>query len=227
MRVRDSAEGSQGRRTRQRLSTPHTEPSDEEDDPDAIVGGGHVEILDLRNEVAELRVSVQDLKSRLEGIEVFTKERFGVLELKLETFAAPQATCAVDEQISAATVNILAMYHESKTGLKKIIRESIRLWMFSENGSMYAPISKAILAGECIVLLNTNPNTVADVCVVPVVSGIGQISRVSWLAAVADAAELSGILVSVFDDLRRKFTSNIKNEFAVRDHISFRITKTL
>jgi hypothetical protein len=82
MRVRDSAEGSQGRRTRQRLSTPPRDPSDEKDGPDAIVGGGNGEIEDLRNEVAELRVSIQDLKSRLEGVEVFIKEQFGVLELK-------------------------------------------------------------------------------------------------------------------------------------------------
>ena len=53
-------------------------------------------------------------------------------------------------------------------------------------------------------------------CVVSVVSGIAQITRINWISAVAEADELSAILTSVFDDLRRKFTSNIKNEFAVR-----------
>ena len=219
MRARDSVEGSQIRRTRARPNTPPREPSDEEDDPDAIVGGGDHEVADLRQEIAELRLCVQDLKSRLEGIEVFTKEQFSIWESKITTFAAPQADSAPIEQMSPAAINILGMYHESKTGLKKIIRESIRLWMFSEIGSMYAPISKAVLAGERVAfdcLCNFN---VADVCVVPVVSGIGQITRINWIAAVADAVELSGILVSVFDDLRRKFTSNIKNEFAVRGHI--------
>ena len=67
--------------------------------------------------------------------------------------------------------------------------------------------------------MNANCNDkryVADVCVVSVVSGIAQITRINWISAVAEADELSAILTSVFDDLRRKFTSNIKNEFAVR-----------
>ena len=67
--------------------------------------------------------------------------------------------------------------------------------------------------------MNVNCNDkryVADVCVVSVVSGIAQITRINWISAVAEADELSAILTSVFDDLRQKFTSNIKNEFAVR-----------
>ena len=69
---------------------------------------------------------------------------------------------------------------------------------------------------------------VADVCVVSVVSGIAQITRINWISAVAEADELSSILTSVFDDLRRKFTSNIKNEFAVRsldDYLSSIVTR--
>ena len=45
-----------------------------------------------------------------------------------------------------------------------------------------------------------------------------QMTRINWIAAVAEADELSGILTSVFDDLHRKFTSNIKNEFSVRNY---------
>jgi hypothetical protein len=210
MRVRDSAEGSQGRRTRQRISSPPRDTSDDEDDPDAIVGGGDCEIVDLRKEVAELRVSVQDLKSRLEGIEVFTKEQFGVLELKFLNFPAPQTQSAVIEQISAATINILAMYHESKTGLQKIIRELIRLWMFSENGSMYAPISEATLARECIVLVNSE----SERC-----HRCARCACCEWYWSnqenppVICCRRCSRTIVSVFD------ASSQRNEFAVRDHI--------
>ena len=55
--------------------------------------------------------------------------------------AAPQV-CS-----GPAAVKISAMYADTRSSLKKIIRESTRLYMFSSVGSMFAPMEKKALAG--------------------------------------------------------------------------------
>ena len=57
---------------------------------------------------------------------------------------------------------------------------------------------------------------IADVCVNAVISSMGQVSPHEWATGVVESDELASILTSVFDDIRRKFTSNLKNEFLVR-----------
>ena len=42
------------------------------------------------------------------------------------------------------------------------------------------------------------------------------ISTSEWVCSVMTSDELLNIIVSVFDDLRHKFTSNIKAEFMVK-----------
>ena len=150
MRGRDNDGASQGRRTRQRVEarTPSREPEDEEEEnEDFIVGGGMQDCTVLQQEVGELQTSVQNLKARLEGLETFVKEQLVNVEQRLSQFAVRIPETVSVDQLSIASVTILGLYQESKTGLKKIVRESVRLWMFSEKGSMYAPISKAALAG--------------------------------------------------------------------------------
>ena len=44
---------------------------------------------------------------------------------------------------------------------------------------------------------------------------MGQITPHEWTTGVKESDELSSILAAVFDDIRRKFTSNVKNEFMV------------
>jgi hypothetical protein len=58
---------------------------------------------------------------------------------------------------------------------------------------------------------------IADVCVNAVISSMGQVSPHEWATGVAESDELASMLSSVFDDIRRKFTSNVKNEFMVRE----------
>ena len=150
MRGRDNDGASQGRRTRKRVEarTPSPEPeAEEEENEDFIVGGGMQDCTVLQQEVGELQTSVQNLKARLEGLETFVKEQLVNVEQRLSQFAVRIPETVSVDQLSIASVTILGLYQESKTGLKKIVRESVRLWMFSEKGSMYAPISKAALAG--------------------------------------------------------------------------------
>ena len=56
---------------------------------------------------------------------------------------------------------------------------------------------------------------IAEVSLNAVVAGIPSISRAEWDSAV-QSEEFLRCLTSVFDDIRRKFSSNVKNEYNVR-----------
>ena len=56
---------------------------------------------------------------------------------------------------------------------------------------------------------------IADVCLHAVISSMGQISPLEWTTGVCECDELASLLIGVYDDIRRKFTSNVKNEFVV------------
>ena len=48
---------------------------------------------------------------------------------------------------------------------------------------------------------------------------MGQITPHEWTTGVKESDELASILSAVFDDIRWKFTSNVKNEFMVSIHM--------
>ena len=56
---------------------------------------------------------------------------------------------------------------------------------------------------------------IADVSLNAGVAGIPSISRTEWDSAV-QSDDFLRCLASVFDDIRRKFSSNVKNEYNVR-----------
>ena len=58
-------------------------------------------------------------------------------------------------------------------------------------------------------------NEYAELCQASVCNTVKAISASEWVCSVMTSDELLNIVVSVFDDLRHKFTSNIKAEFMV------------
>ena len=59
-------------------------------------------------------------------------------------------------------------------------------------------------------------NEYVELCQASVCNTVKAISASEWVCSVMTCDELLSIVVSVFDDLRHKFTSNIKAEFTVK-----------
>jgi len=93
----------------------------------------------------------------------------GLSELKAELSALSSArTVALTSPslLMNPTANkLLELLQESRTGLKKIVRESIRLHMFPPGGGMFAPDSRQKLSGQFNFLSHLRILiAIADVC---------------------------------------------------------------
>ena len=105
------------------------------------------ELRDVKITISCLRTSQQDLISRLTGLERHVKDAFEAIHDKLATVIVrdvePTKACATN----ATATKLLDLLQESRTGFKKVVRESIRLYMFSPFGGMYAPDNRRALSG--------------------------------------------------------------------------------
>jgi hypothetical protein len=117
------------------------------------------EIESLRDEIRDLKISIscirtgqQDYVVRLAGLERHVKD--ALIEVKDELSALSSgrtgAFTSPSLPMNPTANKLLELLQESRTGLKKIVRESIRLHMFSPGGGMYAPDSRQKLSGSSI-----------------------------------------------------------------------------
>ena len=105
------------------------------------------ELRDMKISISCFRTGQQDLVSRLAGLERHVQDALEAIHEKLASVivrdAEPSKACA----INATAAKLLDLLQESRTGLKKVVRESIRLHMFSPFGGMYAPDNRRALSG--------------------------------------------------------------------------------
>ena len=97
-----------------------------------------------------LLAQVSQLEQHHLALEGFIKVQLNFLTDQITNFNARVPIPAPQVCSEPAAVKISAMYADTKSSLKKIVRESTRLYMFSSVGSMYAPMEKKGLAGNAI-----------------------------------------------------------------------------
>ena len=115
------------------------------------------EIESLREEIRDLKISIscirtgqQDHDGRLAGLQRHVMD--GLSEVKSEFSALSSVRTGASTSplrlMNPTAIKWLELLQESRTGLKKIVRESIRLHMFSPGGGMCAPDSRQALSGQ-------------------------------------------------------------------------------
>ena len=150
--------GVQNKRSRRSEPAIAASPSDEDNDEEEEEEVNELESLreemrDLKISISCIRTGLQDQLGRLAGLERHVMD--SLIEVKSQfALLATTRTQVSNEPLSASNpvaMKLLDLLQESRTGLKKVVREAIKLHMFSPSGGMYAPDDRKFLAGSfCI-----------------------------------------------------------------------------
>ena len=105
------------------------------------------ELRDMKISISCFRTGQQELVSRLAGLERHVQDALEAIHEKLASVIVVDAQPSKASAINAPAAKLLDLLQESRTGLKKVVRESIRLYMFSPCGGMYAPDNRRALSG--------------------------------------------------------------------------------
>ena len=107
------------------------------------------EIRDMKISISCIRTGQQDLLSRLAGLERHVMETVHEMKAELSVLTTARTTESTRPltAMNPTAIKLLDLIQESRTGLKKVVRESIRLHMFSPDGGMYAPDTRQALSG--------------------------------------------------------------------------------
>ena len=139
----------------EREGTP--EEDDEIEEPPTAIPPWRSEYDELREEHQALTAAheallaqVSQLEQHHLALEGFIKTQVTNLTDQISNFQDRVPLAAPQVCSGPAAVKISALYADTKSSLKKIIRESTRLYMFSSVGSMFAPMDKKALAGNVI-----------------------------------------------------------------------------
>ena len=115
------------------------------------------EIESLREEIRDMKISISCIRTgqqehlgRLAGLEKHVMDALSEVKAEFSALSSARtgASASPSPILNPSAIKLLELLQESRTGLKKIVRESIRLHMFSPGGGMYAPDSRQALSGK-------------------------------------------------------------------------------
>ena len=168
------------------------------------------------NEFALLKDAVGQLQHRIESLEEHVREQETVYSKKFEQIEVQILTGTSENPEALSPPDLLVnLYHNNSNQFRSNLRSAIRDYMFSSIGSMFPDDNHTELASETIFLLyclwvSLVVATYASARRMQPNLGLGD-----WTSMISEANKLSGVIRSVFDDIRRKYFANVKYEFMV------------
>ena len=186
----------------------------------------HVEMhaLQVRCEVLEgicvdLRTLIEEGRSRMGGLTTHINTQFEIVQHRMQQFVVISADrTSTDNASCSVTTKILSLLDNTDSGLKKVIRTTVRMHMFGFGGEVHASDDRVKNGSECYLLWLSSYMIryfIAVLVKAQVCNTCPQISSDEWMTTFLTCDRLANEVTRVFDDLRHKFTSNIKAEFLV------------
>ena len=128
----------------------HSESDEEEIDEVSEIESLREEIRDMKISISCIRTGQQEHLGRLAGLEKHVMDALSEVKAEFSALSSARtgASASPSPILNPSAIKLLELLQESRTGLKKIVRESIRLHMFSPGGGMYAPDSRQALSGK-------------------------------------------------------------------------------
>jgi hypothetical protein len=106
----------------------------------------HAEMHELKSRCAvleatcvDLRTMIEEGRSRMGGLTSHLNTQFEIVQHRMEQFVVLSADrTTADNENSSATTKILSLLDNTDSGLKKVIRTTIRMHMFGSGGEVHA-----------------------------------------------------------------------------------------
>ena len=114
---------------------------------EAVLADLKIELTGTKARCIQLETSIEDLKSRLSGLEKHVGSQLVLIHQSIsKSVVVVTPTEASDESTQPVTCSrVFELVMSPKTNLKKVMRQAIRQYMFSNAGSIFASCNRETL----------------------------------------------------------------------------------